>query len=162
MKKILLIIAMAVVGISAQAQLLWKVSGNGLQKPSYIFGTHHYAPLTVLDSVPQIRQVQNDVEQVCGEVDMLNTRDLTRLTAEAIMLPPGSSLNDFIPDNIYIDKSASGICDAAEMAAACEGSNMATPLTTPAILIIATSSMPQMSICVIPTSPMPMILPAIN
>lgn len=98
MKKILLIIAMAVVGISAQAQLLWKVSGNGLQKPSYIFGTHHYAPLTVLDSVPQIRQVQNDVEQVCGEVDMLNTRDLTRLTAEAIMLPPGSSLNDFIPD----------------------------------------------------------------
>lgn len=98
MKKILLIIAMTVVGISAQAQLLWKVSGNGLQKPSYIFGTHHYAPLTVLDSVPQIRQVQNDVEQVCGEVDMLNTRDLPRLTAEAIMLPPGSSLNDFIPD----------------------------------------------------------------
>ena len=92
MKKILLIIAMTVVGISAQAQLLWKVSGNGLQKPSYIFGTHHYAPLTVLDSVPQIRQVQNDVEQVCGEVDMLNTRDLPRLTAEAIMLPPGSSL----------------------------------------------------------------------
>lgn len=91
MKKILLIIAMAVVGISAQAQLLWKVSGNGLQKPSYIFGTHHYAPLTVLDSVPQIRQVQNDVEQVCGEVDMLNTRDLTRLTAEAIMLPPATS-----------------------------------------------------------------------
>ena len=65
-------------------------------------------------------------------------------------------------DNICIDKSASGICDAAEMAAACEGSNIATPLTTPAILIIATSSMPQMSICVIPTSPMPMILPAIN
>ena len=87
MKKILLIIAMTVVGISAQAQLLWKVSGNGLQKPSYIFGTHHYAPLTVLDSVPQIRQVQNDVEQVCGEVDILNTRDLPRLTAEAIMLP---------------------------------------------------------------------------
>ena len=106
MKKILLIIAMTVVGISAQAQLLWKVSGNGLQKPSYIFGTHHYAPLTVLDSVPQIRQVQNDVEQVCGEVDMLNTRDLPRLTAEAIMLPPGSSLNDFIPDAVAKGASA--------------------------------------------------------
>jgi len=27
--------------VSAQAQLLWKVSGNGLSKPSYLFGTHH-------------------------------------------------------------------------------------------------------------------------
>ena len=36
------------------------------------------------------------------------------------------------------------------------------PFLMAAILIIATSSMPQMSICVIPTSPMPMILPVIN
>ena len=97
MKKLLLILVMAVAGLSAQAQLLWKVSGNGLQKPSYLFGTHHYAPLSVLDSVPQIRQARNDVDQVCCEVDMLHLKDVARLTAEAMMLPQGKSLNDYIP-----------------------------------------------------------------
>ena len=29
------------VAFSANAQLLWKVSGNGLTQPSYIIGTHH-------------------------------------------------------------------------------------------------------------------------
>ena len=28
------------VALSANAQLLWKVSGNGLSSPSYIMGTH--------------------------------------------------------------------------------------------------------------------------
>lgn len=26
--------------LSGNAQLLWKISGNGLEKPSYLFGTH--------------------------------------------------------------------------------------------------------------------------
>ena len=34
------------VAFSANAQLLWKVSGNGLNQPSYIIGTHHLAPVS--------------------------------------------------------------------------------------------------------------------
>ena len=34
------------VALSANAQLLWKVSGNGLSSPSYIMGTHHLAPVS--------------------------------------------------------------------------------------------------------------------
>lgn len=33
------------VAFSANAQLLWKVSGNGLNQPSYIIGTHPLAEL---------------------------------------------------------------------------------------------------------------------
>ena len=89
MKKILLIIAMAVVGISAQAHLLWKVSGNGLKKPRYIFGAHQYAPLTVLDSVPQIGQVQNDVDaHAVGE----NWRGAGAGAASMLMLAVGTGI----------------------------------------------------------------------
>ena len=36
------------VAFSANAQLLWKVSGNGLNQPSYIIGTHHLAPFSIM------------------------------------------------------------------------------------------------------------------
>ncbi len=39
------------VALSANAQLLWKVSGNGLSSPSYIMGTHHLAPLSIKDGI---------------------------------------------------------------------------------------------------------------
>ena len=39
------------VALSANAQLLWKVSGNGLSSPSYIMVTHHLAPLSVKDGI---------------------------------------------------------------------------------------------------------------
>ena len=45
MRKIVLLGLMALVGtMGAQAQLLYKISGNGLTKPSYIVGTYHLAP----------------------------------------------------------------------------------------------------------------------
>ena len=37
------------VAFSANAQLLWKASGNGLNQPSYIIGTHHLAPFSIMD-----------------------------------------------------------------------------------------------------------------
>ena len=52
MKRITLALAALIITIGANAQLLWKISGNGLTKPSYLFGTHHVAPLSVIDSVP--------------------------------------------------------------------------------------------------------------
>ena len=38
--------------LPAQSQLLWQVSGHGLTRPSYLFGTHHLIPVSFLDSVP--------------------------------------------------------------------------------------------------------------
>lgn len=59
-----------IVVLSAKAQLLWKVSGKDLPKASYILGTHHLAPLSILDSIAGFKQAMNDVEQVCGEIVM--------------------------------------------------------------------------------------------
>nr|WP_302830886.1 TraB/GumN family protein [uncultured Bacteroides sp.] len=70
MKKILGILLFICVALNSNAQLLWKISGNGLEKPSYIFGTHHLAPLSIKDSIAGMPQAINETSQVYGEVVM--------------------------------------------------------------------------------------------
>lgn len=70
MKKILGIILFISIALNVNAQLLWKISGNGLEKPSYIFGTHHLAPLSIKDSIADLPQAIEGTTQVYGEVIM--------------------------------------------------------------------------------------------
>lgn len=55
MKKTLVFMLLLCITLGAQAQLLWKVSGNGLDRPSYVIGTHHLAPLSVKDSIAHLQ-----------------------------------------------------------------------------------------------------------
>ncbi|MDE6091291.1 MAG: TraB/GumN family protein [Duncaniella sp.] len=71
MKKILLSLVISVIStLACNAQLLWEVSGNGLSKPSYLFGTHHIAPISVLDSVPGFNSALATADKVYGEMVM--------------------------------------------------------------------------------------------
>ena len=65
------LIASAIVAFAfcANAQLLWEISGNGLEKPSYVFGTHHVAPASMLDSIPGFNQAITSCDAVYGEVE---------------------------------------------------------------------------------------------
>ena len=58
------------VAFSANAQLLWKVSGNGLIQPSYIIGTHHLAPFSIMDSITGLQKALSETQQVYGELKM--------------------------------------------------------------------------------------------
>ena len=51
MKRITFLITL-LFALTCQAQLLWKVSGGTLEKPSYLFGTYHLMPSAFVDSVP--------------------------------------------------------------------------------------------------------------
>ena len=51
------------VAFSANAQLLWKVSGNGLTQPSYIIGTHHLAPFSIMDSIAGLQKAMNETHR---------------------------------------------------------------------------------------------------
>ncbi|WP_321518647.1 TraB/GumN family protein [uncultured Bacteroides sp.] len=71
MKKTIILAGVLFLSISINAQsLLWKVSGNGLKSPSYIFGTHHLAPLSILDKVSGFKDAFNSTTQVVGELNM--------------------------------------------------------------------------------------------
>ena len=54
----------------AQAQLLYKISGKELTKPSYIIGTYHLANVGFVESVPGLKNALDETEQVYGEVDI--------------------------------------------------------------------------------------------
>lgn len=71
MKKFLLSILTATIfSLGCNAQLFWEISGNGLEKPSYLFGTHHVAPITILDSIAGFNEALAAVDKVYGELDM--------------------------------------------------------------------------------------------
>lgn len=95
MKKITIAMLLFLAAIGAQAQLLWKVSGNGLQKPSYIIGTYHLAPVSFTDSIKGLKEALAAAEQVYGEVvtaDMTSPENLQKMQA-AMMLPEGQTLD---------------------------------------------------------------------
>ena len=57
MKRIILSIALVLGTIGASAQLMYKISGNGLEKPSYVVGTHRLAPAAMAQCwLPRLRR----------------------------------------------------------------------------------------------------------
>jgi len=56
--------------VSVHAQLLWKVSGNGLSKPSYLFGTHHLIERDQIIGFDKILDLAGEQDAVVGEMDM--------------------------------------------------------------------------------------------
>lgn len=101
MKRIFLTSVLAIVAIvGVNAQLLYKISGNGIGKPSYIVGTYHLAPASYVDSIPGANEALASVEQVCGEVDMSEMESMAGVqkVMAAMMLPDGKSLSDILSD----------------------------------------------------------------
>lgn len=83
------------------AQLLYRISGGGLNEPSYIIGTYHLAPASFVDSIPGAGEALAAVEQVCGELDMrdLESPENRQKLQQAMLLPGDSTLKDvFTPE----------------------------------------------------------------
>jgi len=100
---ITMIVAVALMAIGAQAQLLWKVSGNGLPRPSYIFGTHHLASASMLDSIAGMQEAIEGCDVVLGEIekDSLMSPDAQARIAQAMMAPPDSTLDRLLTPTQY-------------------------------------------------------------
>lgn len=65
--------------VKLEDALLWKISGNGLQKSSYLLGTMHTVEFRFMfDSISGIRKVLSSVEQVATEIDMMALDSIRR------------------------------------------------------------------------------------
>lgn len=53
--------------------LLWEISGNGLKKPSYLFGTHHLIPAKFADTMKVLQDKLKSADGVVGEIVMDST-----------------------------------------------------------------------------------------
>lgn len=79
---------------SSQAQLLYKIEGNNLQKPSYIYGTIHIMPkkdFVISDSIKSAFKTCNElVMEVDLNMDLKTQLEILELT----MLPDGKTIAD--------------------------------------------------------------------
>lgn len=103
MKKFLGLLLLISFALSAHAQLLWKVSGNGLKKPSYIFGTYHLSPLSIKDSIAAMPQAINETSQVYGEVVMsdMMTPAFMQNMQQQMMMPKDTTLQSLFTPEQY-------------------------------------------------------------
>ena len=98
-----------------QHGLLWKITGNGLQYPSYLFGTFHgQGGVTILDSIQSFDSIFTSTNQLICEIDFRNAIKLLEETKDS---KPNNFLKpwpatDSIYDNLLTDKQKS-ILDSA-------------------------------------------------
>uniref|UniRef100_UPI0035A148A2 TraB/GumN family protein n=1 Tax=Prevotella heparinolytica TaxID=28113 RepID=UPI0035A148A2 len=103
MKKIISLLLLICLVQSAHAQLLWKISGNGLEKPSYVFGTYHLSPLGIKDSIAALPQAVNETTQVYGEVVMseMMSPAFMQSMQQQMMMPKDSTLQSLFTPEQY-------------------------------------------------------------
>ena len=96
MKRILTILALSLMCLTSNAQLVWKISGNGIKKPSYILGTHHGCPFTYCDSIPGLMKAFDKVDNIIGEINMIELAEMSpermQKMQAMMMMPADTSL----------------------------------------------------------------------
>ncbi|MBQ3206783.1 MAG: TraB/GumN family protein [Bacteroidales bacterium] len=130
MKRILTILALSLLCLTSNAQLLWKISGNGIKKPSYILGSHHGCPSSYCDSIPGLMKAFDKVDNVIGEINMLEFAQMTpermQKMQAMMMMPSDTSLlslfseEETVKVNAWLNK---------EMGASLENLSMMKPMT---------------------------------
>lgn len=94
MKKRLLIVSIFffIAYYSANAQLFWKITGNGLQKTSYLFGTHHVIDMEHIKDFDKIYAISGQTDAVVGELDINDS------TMQEKMMQASTMKNETIKD----------------------------------------------------------------
>ena len=96
MKRILTLLALSLLCLTSNAQLVWKISGNGIKKPSYILGTHHGCPFNYCDSIPGLMKAFDKVDNIIGEINMIEFSEMSpermQKMQAMMMMPADTSL----------------------------------------------------------------------
>ena len=104
MKKVLTTaLVLALTSMTASAQLLYKISGNGLEKPSYIIGTHHLANVGFVNQINGVTEALTETDQVYGELvwDTMTNIDSLKAVQNAMTLPAGKTIKDYLTPDEY-------------------------------------------------------------
>lgn len=92
MKEFILSFVVLFAALSSNAQILYKVSGNGAKGESYVMGTHHLAPLSILDSIEGFETAIKSVDAVYGEIEQSEMNSpATQQKMMAIAMAPADS-----------------------------------------------------------------------
>lgn len=108
MKRTFFVISVALMAIAIHAQLLWKVTGPALQKPSYLFGTMHFEHGDFIDSVAGLNDVIHSVETCYLEIEssQMSSPETMTMLAQRSLAPQDSTLDQLLsPEDLKIVES---------------------------------------------------------
>lgn len=116
-KKIVTIVALAATTfMSANAQILYRITSDKQQKPSYIIGTLHVEDGSYLDSIPGARAALDEVEQVYGEIDIntMTNPDSLATMQKGMTIEDGKTIKDILTAEQFdkLDKYVESIVGA--------------------------------------------------
>jgi len=77
----------------SEKSLLWEVSGNGLEEPSYVFGTYHLLQDSYLEELPHVQQRYDNADGIVVET-VIDTAAIMKMTMG--MMLQGTSLEELI------------------------------------------------------------------
>ncbi|MBE7172528.1 MAG: TraB/GumN family protein [Williamsia sp.] len=85
---------------SEENTLLWQVSGNGMQKPSYIFGTMHILCSNDIKLGDSLKGIIRDVDKIYFEVDMDDMMEMMSVMSY-IRMNGNQKLSDLLTPEEY-------------------------------------------------------------
>ena len=101
MKKVSIFAVLASLSLSMTAQLFWKVTGNGLERESYILGTMHDAPVSMIDEISGLNDAIQNCDLAIGEID--KNDQVPQIDMMELMVPPDSTLDKLLlPEDYHI------------------------------------------------------------
>lgn len=77
--------------------VFWKISGNGLEQSSYLFGTIHIMPKSEFEAFKIADNILKDCDQIVLEMAIDVPLKQKVEWAKKLVLPEGQSIKDFIP-----------------------------------------------------------------
>lgn len=94
----LLIVSLLTVSLASAQSLLWKVSGNELKQPSYLFGTYHILKDSYLDGTPKVKKAYQQAQGVVVETTV-DSSAMLQMAMQAMMFD--NSLRKLISPEDY-------------------------------------------------------------
>ena len=84
----------------ANAQVLYRISGNSAAAPSYILATNRTMDMTFLDSIPNVFKCYSTCQKVITEFAMQDYEAISALR-QAALLPDSVRLSNFLTEQQY-------------------------------------------------------------
>ncbi len=102
LKRILIVMLLIspFLGIKGAAQLLYEVSGNGVQDKSYILATNKLCNITFLDTIPNLFKIFGECDKLITDMAITDEQALQALR-EAALLPDSVQLKNFYTPEEY-------------------------------------------------------------
>jgi len=86
---------------SAHSQLLYRISGSGLNQDSYLFGTIHTMPKEDFEMPKKVMDALKSCGTIALEIDLNMSLSEKIELAKMTLLPNGETLKDYMSDSSY-------------------------------------------------------------